>query len=158
MKQYTINPSSSKPLHILLADDDHDDRHFFNRALTSLPFHIDFKTIDDGEKLMKYLIEHSDSLPNILFLDHNMPRKNGSECLSEIKQNPKLKHLAVIMYSTNLHEDIADIFYENSAHFYIRKTNLTELKKILSAVITIMTGKKIVRPSREQFILSHIEV
>ncbi len=158
MKHFNINPSASSPLHILLADDDQDDRFFFNRALQALPYHLNFTTIEDGEKLMTYLNGSSVKLPDLLFLDHNMPRKNGSECLLEIKQNPKLKNLPVIIYSTYLHEDVATIFYENGAHYYIRKTDVPELKKIISHILTLIYTKKFIRPSRSNFILSPMEV
>ncbi|HVD99907.1 MAG TPA: response regulator [Cytophagaceae bacterium] len=157
MKHYEINPSSSIPINILLADDDVDDRFFFNKALKTLPFYIQLMTIEDGERLLSYLKKNPTKLPDILFLDHNMPRKNGSECLSEIKANPDLKNLPVIMYSTYLHDDVADVLYENGAHFYIRKTNLPDLKKILYHVITLITEKKLIRPLRAQFMLNPIE-
>ena len=51
----------------------------------------------DGEQLMKLLTEKTDELPHVLFLDLNMPRKNGFECLSEIKLNEKLKKFLVII-------------------------------------------------------------
>lgn len=145
------------PLHILLADDDSDDRFFFDKALKTLPFHALLTTLEDGEKLMDYLLENSEKLPDVLFLDHNMPRKNGFECLSEIKLNHELKRLPVIIYSTYLHEDIADLLYENGAHFYIRKTDLAELKKVLHLVLSLLLEKKFARPQRAQFIFSTTE-
>ena len=78
-------------LQILLADDDKDDRFLFREALSELPLFTNLETVHDGEQLMNYLNEHSDSLPHVLFLDLNMPRINGFECLSEIKHDEKLK-------------------------------------------------------------------
>ncbi len=78
---------NSKQLHILLADDDIDDCNFFDKALQALPISSNLTTVRDGERLMKYLGENSKQLPNVLFLDINMPRKSGFECLSEIKEN-----------------------------------------------------------------------
>lgn len=139
---------------LLLADDDTDDRFFFDKALKILKAPTHLTTVEDGEQLMDYLIKNEDSLPDVLFLDLNMPRKNGEECLDEIKQNDKLKQLPVIMYSTSLHEDVADRLFKTGAHYYIRKTGLNELQKMLQLVLSFMTDNKFERPSREEFILS----
>jgi response regulator RpfG family c-di-GMP phosphodiesterase len=155
MKQYKINPSSSPLVEIFLADDDRDDRFFFHKELKALPFHVQFTMIEDGENLLSLLNENPAKLPDVLFLDYNMPRKNGAECLSEIKSNPLLKALPVIMYSSHLHNDVVDLVYEMGAHFYLQKTNLPELRKILYYVINLIMEKKLVRPSRDQFVLSY---
>lgn len=142
------------PLKILLADDDPDDRFFFDLVLKNLDISTQLTTVEDGVKLMDYLIKHSDELPDVLFLDLNMPRKNGSECLTEIKDNPKLKDLPVIIYSTSLHEEIADILYKTGAHYYIRKTDMVELKKILNYILGLMVKDNFTKPKRDKFILS----
>ncbi|MES2397190.1 MAG: response regulator [Bacteroidota bacterium] len=146
-----------KPVDILLADDDKDDRFFFDKALKSLAIPTKLTTVEDGEQLMDYLTKNSKNLPDVLFLDLNMPRKKGSECLSEINLDPKLKDLPVIIYSTSLHEDVADQLYKNGAFYYVHKTDLSELEKILLQVLTMIAEKKFVRPSRESFILNITE-
>jgi CheY-like chemotaxis protein len=125
----------TKKLLILLADDDKDDRFFFNKALKS------------------YLAEHIAKLPDVLFLDINMPKKNGSECLLEIRSNAKMIGLPVIMYSTSLHDDVADVLYENGAHYYIQKTDFTELPEILNKAIELIKEAG-PRPARDKFVLS----
>lgn len=142
-----------KKFQLLLADDDKDDRFFFERALKKLPISTQLTTVEDGEKLMVYLSGNT-ILPDVLFLDLNMPRKNGSECLKEIKENEKLKALPVIMYSTSLHVDIADLLYKIGAHYYIRKGTLEELEKALHSTLTLMVEKQLTRPTRDKFILS----
>ncbi len=148
-------PSASGPLiNILLADDDMDDRFFFKDALSELPFSTKLTTVNDGEQLMNYLCKYSNKLPQVLFLDLNMPRKNGAEYLTEIKRNKVFQQLPVVIYSTSLHEAVADELYEKGAHYYIRKTDLTELRKVLHLVLSMMSEKKFVRPSRNEFVLS----
>ena|SRR5687767_8898046 len=145
---------ATEPLHILLADDDRDDRFFFNKVLEILPVKTQLTTVEDGEKLMSYLSENSKNLPDVLFLDLNMPRKNGSECLLEIKQSEKLKSLPVIIYSTSMNEDVADLLYNNGAHYYIRKEDMVKLQKILHHVLTLLVENKFSRPSRAKFVLT----
>jgi CheY-like chemotaxis protein len=152
-----MNPKLKKePLRILLADDDKDDRFFFEKALQALPFPTQLTTVEDGKKLMIYLQENSADLPDVLFLDLNMPLKNGSECLAEIKDNEQLKKLPVVIYSTSLHEDVAELLYQKGAHYYVRKTDLADLEKILFNVLTLLTEKASSRPSRAEFIISLI--
>ena len=142
------------PFHVLLADDDSDDRYFFEKVLSVLPIPTRLTTVADGEKLMTYLSENSEKLPDVLFLDLNMPRKNGSECLPEIKHNEKLKRLPVIIYSTSSPENVADLLYNNGAHYYVRKTDLKELQKVLYHVLTHLAENRFARPARENFILT----
>lgn len=147
-------PTFLRPITILLADDDHDDRYLFTRELRALPFNTQLIEVEDGEKLMTYLSKNVKNLPDILFLDNNMPCKNGAECLQEIKAHPKLKKLPVIMYSTYVHEDLADTFFTGGAHFYLRKTDQKELRKLLQHVLTLFTEDRFSRPERKNFVLS----
>jgi CheY-like chemotaxis protein len=142
------------PVKILLADDDPDDRFFFDLIVKELSIPTQLTDVEDGVELMEYLVKHSNKLPDVLFLDLNMPRKNGSECLTEIKENPRLKDLPVIIYSTSLHEDIADVLYKKGAHYYIRKTDLVELKNILNYTLGLMVKNNFTIPKRDKFILS----
>ena len=153
-QQETITPNTYIPINVLLADDDIDDRYFFDKVLKSLPVRTELATVEDGEKLMSYLAENSEKLPDILFLDLNMPKKNGSECLVEIKQDERLKKLPVIIYSTHRHEKDSDILYEKGAHYYIRKTDMIELAKTLHHILRLMVENKFERPARDKFNLT----
>jgi CheY-like chemotaxis protein len=148
----TKHPNAS--VSILLADDDRDDRFFFQKALDSLSFPTQLTTVEDGEKLMHYLEKHATKLPDVLFLDLNMPRKNGSECLAEIKGHEKLRDLPVVIYSTSLHDDVADLLYATGAHYYLRKTDLAELKNVLSGLLSLLVKTDFSRPARNEFIVS----
>lgn len=150
-QQETTTPAADTPIKILLADDDIDDRYFFAKVLKSLPVLTDLATVEDGEKLMIYLAENSEKLPDVLFLDLNMPKKNGSECLVEIKQDERLKQLPVIIYSTHWHEMESDILYDKGAHYYIRKTDMIELAKSLHHILQIMAKNKFERPTKDKF-------
>jgi len=141
------------PINILLADDDEDDRHFFGRILKEIHINTRFATVENGEKLMQYLIKNSSNPPNILFIDFNMPCKNGLQCLSEIYLNEKLRHLPVIVYSNSVQEKYADLLYDKGAYYYVRKTDLEQLKKHVQHILTMMIDNKLVKPRREEFIV-----
>ncbi|WP_027125557.1 response regulator [Gelidibacter mesophilus] len=124
--------------YVVLADDDEDDRLFFSEAFDELKMQTKVDIYKDGVALMLALNKSDSILPNILFLDLNMPMKSGLECLKEIKTNQRFKDIAIAIYSTSAsEEDIEDTFV-NGANIYIKKpNNFNTLKKILSDVVTM---------------------
>jgi CheY-like chemotaxis protein len=138
----------------LLADDDKDDSILFQDILDELPLSTQLATVYNGEQLMK-LLNEKEPLPDILFLDLNMPRKNGLECLSEIKHTEKLKRLPVIIFSTSYESEIVNRLYKNGAQYYIRKPNdFTQFKKVIYQALTLTGQTDISQPPREKFVLS----
>lgn len=142
-------------LQLLLADDDKDDCLFFKEALEELPVSANLITVHNGEQLMQLLTKKIDELPNVLFLDLNMPRKNGFECLTEIKRNEKLQQLPVIVFSTSFEQNIANLLYKNGAHYFIRKpSDFSQLKKVIHQALSQIVEKNFVQPSKENFVLT----
>ena len=145
----------SKPLNILLADDDKDDRFFFKMALDALTTPTELVAVVDGEKLMDYLSENVHQLPDVLFLDLNMPRKNGFECLSEIKLNADFKQLPVIIFSTSYEQEVVNLLYINGAQYFMRKpAEFSQLKKIIQQTVALITKGNMSQPSRAHFVLT----
>jgi CheY-like chemotaxis protein len=140
---------------LLLADDDEDDCAFFKEALEELHVTVSIVTVNDGVQLMDFLSDKSaDNLPDALFLDLNMPRKNGSECLTEIKETEKLQNLPVIIFSTSLDINIVDLMYEKGALRYIRKPgDFSLLKKVIANALETIIDKNFKQPTKEDFIL-----
>ena len=144
-----------KPLNILHADDDVDDCNFFKDALTALPVKTRLKTVNDGDELMCYLSNNTDNLPDVLFLDLNMPRKNGFECLSEIKLNPDLHALRVIIFSTSYEQEVVNLLYINGAQYFMRKpAEFAQLKRIIQQTVALISKGDATQPSREHFVLT----
>jgi CheY-like chemotaxis protein len=142
-------------LNIFLADDDTDDCLFFTESLVKLPITTKLTIADDGEKLMQILLSETIDLPHVVFLDLNMPRKNGFECLSEIKMNPKLRHLPVIMFSTSFDQQVVDRLYQNGAQYFIRKpSDYSQFKTIIQQMLLITTQGNTLQPVIENFVLS----
>ena len=110
-----------KLLNILLADDDVDDCIFFRAALEELLLSVKLIAVHDGEQLMQLLTDETYHLPDVLFLDITMPRKNGFECLAEIKLSHKLQSLPVIMFSTSFEQEVVNRLYKSGAQYFIRK-------------------------------------
>lgn len=147
---------NSNPLSILLADDDLDDCLFFKEAVEELSLPTQLSTMHDGEQLMLHLHNETNRLPDVLFLDLNMPRKNGFECLSEIKLNQKLKQLPVIIFSTSFEQEVVNLLYKNGAQYFIRKpSEFLQFKKIIHQTFTtLIIPQKISQPGRDNFVLT----
>ena len=125
-------------LNIALADDDEDDRFLFKDAIEEIEIKTKLSVFKDGKELMDYLSLPNVILPEIVFLDLNMPIKNGMQCLQEIRDNKNLKDLCVAIYSTSSSEkDITDTFVKG-ANIYINKpSSFKDLKKALEKVLQL---------------------
>ena len=125
-------------IHIILADDDDDDILFFTDAFDELKINTKVNTFKDGEELMNYLNTDKAVMPNVLFLDLNMPKKSGIECLAEIKASDKMSGIAIAIYSTSASEEDIEKTFVLGANIYIKKPNdFKKLKTLLSEVVTI---------------------
>ncbi len=127
----------------------------FSEVLSELDFFTVLSIVNDGEQLMQQLTAGPGQLPDVLFLDLNMPRKNGIQCLEEIKRDDRLRQLPVIIYSTSLQEDVVDLLYKNGAQHYIRKpAEFSLLGKVIHHALILVTQKNSVPPTREKFVIT----
>lgn len=126
------------PLSVLLADDDPDDRMLFADAILELNRNLSLTCIDNGEELIHYLLNSASILPDILFLDLNMPRKNGFQCLEEIRSHQELSGIFIVIYSTTGSPREIDEVFEKGANLFLNKPNsYTGLKNTLSKVFDL---------------------
>ncbi|WP_373523471.1 response regulator [Aquiflexum sp.] len=126
-----------KKINIVLAEDDEDDRLFFEEAITQLGLNTEIKFVANGDELMKYLNNHETSFPDLIFLDLNMPRKGGIQCLAEIRAHKKLTGLSIAIYSTSSSDEDIENCFVGGANVYINKpNNIESLKSVLLKVIT----------------------
>jgi CheY-like chemotaxis protein len=133
---------NGQPIVILMADDDADDRMLTKDALQESRVLNELRFVEDGEELMEYLTrkgkyENSDDSPRpgLILLDLNMPKKDGREALKEIKSDPNLRRIPVVIMTTSKAEE--DIFrsYDFGASSFITKPvtfdRLVELMRTL---------------------------
>ncbi|MET0623970.1 MAG: response regulator [Pyrinomonadaceae bacterium] len=120
--------SERKPITILLADDDEDDRMLAREALAESRLANDLHTVGDGEELMDYLLRRgkykvlADSpRPGLILLDLNMPKMDGREALKEIKSHPSLRQIPVIVLTTSKVEEDIYRTYDLGANSFITK-------------------------------------
>ncbi len=119
----------------MIIDDDADDRFFFKHALTKIPNTPHFVEANGCEEAIG-LLSTAEQLPHFIFLDINMPRLDGRECLNQLKRDAKLKHIPVIMYSTSLSDEGFIEFKKLGASTYLKKpTDMNKLpEQILEAI------------------------
>lgn len=142
-------------LNIILADDDPDDREIFREAIEKVNSKIIFQSVEDGIQLMKILQDRNTALPDIVFLDLNMPGKTGKECLREIRSDKKLSTLPVIIYSTSSHEKDINETHSFGANLYIRKPNsFSELINITKRVFELDWDEQKPHSHKKNYFLS----
>ena len=127
------------PIHIVLADDDEDDRINFHDAINQVRPTTRITLVNDGAQLMKLLEDLPlADMPSLVFIDLNMPKKNGHECIREIRSNARLKNLTVAIYSTSSTEEDIEQTFIQGANIYIKKPDeFSQLVRVLNEVITL---------------------
>jgi CheY-like chemotaxis protein len=120
--------ANGRPITILLADDDPDDRMLAREALEESRLANDLHFVEDGEELMDYLYRRgkytsmaSSPRPGLILLDLNMPKKDGREALKEIKADPDLRRIPVVVLTTSKAEEDLLRAYDLGANSFITK-------------------------------------
>lgn len=128
--------NKTKSFTILLADDDPDDRELFVEALREADEFSKCIAVEDGLEAIKYLQDHSQTLPDYIFLDLRMPGMSGRTCLQMIKNDERLKNIPVIIYTTSdFVEDSKDMIGVGATHFITKPDNPEEIYYIISMIL-----------------------
>lgn len=135
-----------------MADDDEDDCYFFREALDTIHFSCNFFSVNNGEKLIEFF-HNSVTLPDYVFLDINMPRLNGIECLKYIRKHYPDPGIRIIMLSTTAGHQTVDQCSRNGADLYIQKPGkFAELAKYLEYCLT----SHVSQADRQVFMLNEL--
>lgn len=127
----------NEPLTILLADDDADDRELFCKALHEFDENIKCHGFEDGSTTLEFLRDHSNALPDYIFLDIRMPKMSGKQCLEEIRKDERLKDIPVFIYTTSDDvEDTQQLTESGATHFVTKPSNPEEIYYLISMVLT----------------------
>jgi CheY-like chemotaxis protein len=146
---------SPESIRIFLADDDEDDCFLFQDALREIVIKHELVVARDGVQIMETLREKIPPSPHYLFLDINMPLKNGLECLAEIQKVPAYQPIPVIMFSTSIDEKHIETAKKLGAKHYIQKPqSFSGLKTLLQHVVDVPRGANSTLFSRDFLITS----
>lgn len=107
---------------LFLAEDDDDDIEFFTDIILEISPDIKISVTKNGNELMS-LLENEKQLPDFIFLDLNMPKKTGFECLKEIRSNEKWRVIKVVILSTSSNQEQINEVYKMGADLYLQKAN-----------------------------------
>ena len=123
---------------VLLAEDDEDHFLLAKDALLETQVALDLRWVRDGEELMDYLLrrgsyaaEAAGPRPHLILLDLNMPKKDGREALSEIKANPGLRAIPVVVLTTSRNEEDIQYTYNLGGSFIRKPVRFDEIVKVL---------------------------
>jgi len=143
-----------RQIHLLIAEDDEEDREILRDAIMEVAPDRSVRFAKNGQDLMEQL-EYM--VPDLIFLDINMPLKTGMECLQEIRQNKNYYNLPVLIYSTTASPQFIEMAYHAGANLFIQKpSNYSELKKLLSKVMNLDLDKFHPKPERMRFYFNAI--
>ena len=124
----------------MFVDDDNDDYLFFKKILDYQVFKTSLQLILNGEHLMEKLNEETLELPDVIFLDINMPLRDGYSCLVEIKDAPRLANIPIVMYSTSYERNVADMLFEMVADYFIEKpTDFEQIRKLIERALCFVS-------------------
>jgi CheY-like chemotaxis protein len=135
-RNYYLSILLIEAMPIYLAEDDDDDRLLFQEALRDINQDAEFVISHDGVQLMQTLDSRVPPPPRVLFLDLNMPRKNGYECLREIRKTEKLKNIPVVIFSTSKSEESIEETYRDGANHYLFKPD--DFNKLKAAILQVL--------------------
>ena len=122
---------------IVLAEDDEDDSLMFRDVLADLKFSVDVKVFDNGHDLLHYLFEVCEECPDIIFLDLDLPRRNGIDCLVEIRRVSKYHDVPVIVLSTSSHAPTVQKSFESGANLFVQKPDtFHRMRSILHSIVS----------------------
>ena len=120
--------TQAKPITILVADDDPDDRMLAQEALAESRLANDLRFVEDGEELLEYLHRRgrysdpaSSPRPGLILLDLNMPRKDGREALREIKADPCFRQIPIVVLTTSKAEEDIYRTYDLGVNSFVTK-------------------------------------
>jgi CheY-like chemotaxis protein len=122
---------------VLLAEDDEEDVFLFKTVLCELNQDMLVSVATDGNLLMA-LLKQSIPLPEMIFLDLNMPYKNGFECLSDIRSNEKWNSIKIVILSTSSQPQQIETAYKGGADLYLAKpVSYTQFKNMLGKCLSL---------------------
>jgi CheY-like chemotaxis protein len=145
-----------KQIHILLAEDDADDREFFEEALHASDVNGALKAVSDGEMLIKYL-NGDNELPDVVFMDINMPCINGIDCLKLMRSSEKLRHIPVVIFTTSSYEkDIEDAYNAGANLFVCKRVFFNDEVLMLKKIFARNWRSRLNMPGRDHFVFEQI--
>ena len=121
-----------------MIDDDEEDHEIFKEAIAEVDTAIDCVTVTSCDAGLNYLKANLQNLPGYIFLDLNMPKMNGKQCLEKLKKDKDLQNIPVVIYTTSYQaKDKEDTASLGASYFMTKPTSLKDLKKEVQSILTM---------------------
>ena len=138
-----------------MADDDEDDTFMFKEALIAISPNAVLTTCKNGKEIFN-LLQNTVILPDMIFLDINMPITNGKDCLRELRKNHLYDEVPIIMYSTSVSQQDIDETYQNRANLYVPKPASTNhLNKMFNNLVELYHSGKLGHIPKSKYVYKH---
>lgn len=145
----------SKTVKVILADDDKEDQELFEQAIDETGVNTELTVVDNGKELVDNLKDPEVENPDIIFMDINMPVKDGKQALKEIKQDEELKNIPTVMLSTSGSAKEVKETFDAGASLYIAKPNsFKSFILLLKNVFSFHWAGLLLRPVWHRFFMS----
>ncbi len=152
MKDALINKHDL--IEILLAEDDVDDKLFFTEALSQIPVCTNLTTVSDGVDVIDYLNNPANSLPHIIFLDLNMPKMKGMDCLRKIRKNDLLNDTPCVIITTSTSpKDIKDSYKLGANLYFAKPVGMSALVRMIDKALRL-NWKHFFPPFEDSFLVT----
>lgn len=151
----TAVPDQDDPIKVILADDDKDDQELFQEALSKTNVPSELKTFNNGQDLMDNLKDPNETNPDIIFIDINMPLKNGKEALAEMKTHEDLKDIPTVILSTSKNEkDVEETFLAGASLYVPKPSSFHTFIVLLKKIFSLKWTGELLKPLRKTFLLT----
>lgn len=148
-------PIPEEPVKVVLADDDKDDQEIFEEALNETAIPTELTTVNNGTELLDHLKDESKPNPDIVFMDINMPVKNGKEVLAEIRADENLKDIPTVILSTSKNDKDVEEAFEAGANLYVPKPySFSNFILLLKKIFSLKWTGQLLKPLRKTFFMS----
>ena len=148
-------PTPEEPVKVVLADDDKDDQEIFHDALKQTEVPTELTQVNNGEQLIEHLKDPEIPNPDIVFMDINMPKKDGKEVLAEIKSDENLKDIPTVILSTSQNPKEVEEAFHAGANLYVPKpSSFGNFILLLKRVFSLRWTGELLKPIRERFFMS----
>ena len=144
--------NTAKIRHIVMADDDEDDYEFFKTAAEKACVPVKVSHAVNWLELLRFL--DKEPLPDLVFLDLNMPVKNGLECLQLIRSEKRYDQVGVFIYSTSSSKkDIEETYKHHANHYIVKPDKYDEITRIVETICEMDKAELVSQPDKSNYVL-----
>ena len=145
---------ADKKTEVLIVDDNMVEIILFKEAMKWAEIPAKINMVSDGVQAMQLLAQLDGNLPDLIFLDINMPRKDGKQCLVEIRNDKKFQNTPVIMFTTTDDPREIDETYKKGANLFVTKPySIDTLKTLLKKIFSLDWREYLPHPAKDKYVL-----